>query len=121
MPLPAPYLVLQQEGALLGCGGWAPSKTDPQTAVLCWGMIAREQHRAGFGRVLLTERLNRIAAVSNFSRVLLSTSQHSETFFGKFGFTTVRRQANGYALGMDLVDMVLTSSVPESRAAEHPN
>ena len=76
-------------------------------AVLCWGMVRGDRHRAGLGWVLLTERLDRIAADPAFRSAAIETTQHSRSFFARHGFVQTRQVPDGFAPGMDLVEMTL--------------
>ncbi|WP_244196630.1 GNAT family N-acetyltransferase [Paraburkholderia hospita] len=105
--LPGPYLVLEEDGEVVACGGWAASRTTPNEIVLCWGMVSKDRHKAGLGTRLMKARLEHIFASNNAAAVLLTTSQHSAGFFERFGFQTVRSEKDGYAPGIDLVEMRL--------------
>jgi len=105
--LPGPYYVLEDDaGAVLGCGGYA---LEPGTtrASLCWGMVRRERHRTGLGRLLFEERLARIRADGLADVVGLDTSQHTRTFYEQYGFATLRVVPDAYAPGLDRCDMRL--------------
>lgn len=56
--LPGPYYIIEDAGTVIACGGWAMDNKD--TAALTWGMVRRDQHRKGIGRLLLHHRLNAI-------------------------------------------------------------
>ncbi|CAH8770422.1 GNAT family N-acetyltransferase [Paenibacillus dendritiformis] len=109
--LKGPYFVMEDEtGTIVACGGYAAEEEDPAAAVLCWGMVRRDLHRCGFGRQLLAERLRRIAAEPQYSLVTIETSQYSRGFFERFGFTAERVAPDGFAPGLDLVEMELDIS-----------
>jgi ribosomal protein S18 acetylase RimI-like enzyme/predicted GNAT family N-acyltransferase len=106
--LPGPYFVLEDAaGEAVGCGGYAAAEGDASVAVLCWGMVRADRHRAGLGTVLLTERLDRIAADPAFRSAAIETTQHSRGFFARHGFVQTRQVPDGFAPGMDLVEMTL--------------
>lgn len=106
--LPGPYFVLEDAaGQAVGCGGYAAAEGDPSVAVLCWGMVRGDRHRAGLGTVLLTGRLDRIAADPAFRSAAIETTQHSRGFFARHGFVQTRQVPDGFAPGMDLVEMTL--------------
>ncbi|GIP32537.1 GNAT family N-acetyltransferase [Paenibacillus sp. J2TS4] len=106
--LKGPYFVMEDEkGAIVACGGYAVNKEDRTAAVLCWGMVRRDLHRCGLGQQLLAERLKRIAAEPQFSIVTIDTSQYSRGFFERFGFVAKRVCTDGFAPGLDLVEMQL--------------
>ena len=56
---------------------------------------------------MLTERLALIAAEPGFERVEIETTQHSRGFFARYGFVETAHVPDGFAPGMDRVDMTL--------------
>ncbi|WP_374019099.1 GNAT family N-acetyltransferase [Paenibacillus thiaminolyticus] len=109
--LKGPYFVMEDEtGAIVACGGYASDKEEPAVAVLCWGMVRHGLHGSGIGRQLLAERLRRIASESQYSLVRIETTQYSRGFFERFGFTAERVVPDGFAPGFDLVEMELDLS-----------
>lgn len=106
--LPGPYFVLESlDDAALGCGGYAGQPKDPSVAALCWGMVRGDLHGRRLGERLLTARLARIAADPVFETVDIETTQHSRGFFARYGFVETAHTPNGFAPGMDRVDMTL--------------
>lgn len=106
-----PYLVMEDEnGKIVASGGYGAIGEDGTVAALCWGMVRRDLHRCGLGRRLLVERLKRIAAEPKFTRVTIETSQYSRGFFERFGFVAKRVCPDGFAPGLDLVEMELDLS-----------
>ncbi|MFK3756689.1 GNAT family N-acetyltransferase [Lysobacter enzymogenes] len=111
--LPGPYFVLEDaDGRALGCGGYATARNDASKGVLCWGMVHGDLHREGLGSILLAQRLARIAADPSSRFVSIETSQHSCGFFARRGFVETRRTIDGFAAGMDLVEMTLALARP---------
>ncbi|HYJ80835.1 MAG TPA: GNAT family N-acetyltransferase [Longimicrobiaceae bacterium] len=105
--LPGPYLVVEDDaGVMVGCGGYAINAD--ATADLCWGMVVRELHGTGLGRLLLRARLDRIRADPAVAAVALNTSQHTRGFYERLGFVTEQVLPDGYAPGLDRCDMRLT-------------
>lgn len=116
--LPGPYFVLENErGSVIACGGYATGRDDESIAVLCWGMVDRSLHRSGVGTKLLTERLRRISAEPQFSIIKIETSPHSRGFFERFGFTELGTIPDGFAPGLDLVRMELDLALASIRRA----
>lgn len=114
--LPGPYFVaLDAGGAAVGCGGYAAHDKKPGTAALCWGMIHRAHHGRGWGDALLRHRLDLIAREPVFRTVEIETSQFSRGFFERYGFVRGRTVADGFAPGIDLIEMAL--NVAAYRAA----
>ncbi len=105
-----PYVVMEHEGGIVGCGGWAPEEGDALVS-LTWGMVRRDLHGSGLGRFLLLYRLREAAKVPGVERARLSTSQHTAPFFQKQGFRLTETVKDGYATGLDRVEMVMKLKV----------
>lgn len=112
--LPGQYLVVEDDaGRVLGCGGYAV-RPGTATADLCWGMVRRERHGTGLGRLLLEARLERARADAPLEVVALDTSQHTLGFYERRGFRTERVTPDGYAPGLDRCDMRLFLTPPDA-------
>lgn len=109
--VPQDYLVAEQDGRVVACGGWYARGDE---ARLCWGLVARDQHRSGVGRALLAARLQALRETPGVRAVTITTSQLSEGFFVKHGFEVTEREANGLAPGLDRVEARL--DLQEARA-----
>ena len=106
--LPGPYFVLEAlDGEALGCGGYAAEPEAPSVVALCWGMVRGDLHGLRLGERLLVERLAGIAADPVFETVKIETTQHSRGFFAHYGFVETAHVPDGFAPGMDRVDMTL--------------
>ena len=103
--LPGPFLVMMEEGRIIGCGGYRP-RGDNGEVGLCWGMVHREHHGEGLGRRLLEARIARAEQDGQVRCILLETSQHCEGFFQHMGFETTEVKTDGLGPGLDQVDMV---------------
>lgn len=99
------YLVILDAGVVVAAGGYAMDAEG--VFALCWGMVDRARHRRGLGRRLLEARLEAIRADPRASAVRLSTSQHTRGFFERAGFVAVQVTADGFAPGIDRVEMCL--------------
>jgi ribosomal protein S18 acetylase RimI-like enzyme len=104
------YFVLPHEGEVLACGGFALSE-DRARANLTWGMVHHAWQGKGLGRYLTLYRLREISKRGPVVLVGLDTSQHTQGFYEKLGFKPVSFEANGYAPGLDRVDMRLKLTV----------
>ena len=99
------FQVIEVEGQVVACGGlWHCG--DGNTS-FCWGMVERGRHRQGLGRALAVARLHQAEADPSIQRITLSTSQHTQGFYARFGFETQKVTPDGYAPGIDRWDMVL--------------
>lgn len=101
-----PYQVLERDGRIVGCGGFAV-EPDGSTAALCWGMVDSALHGTGLGRILTEARLRSAAATPGVLRVRLDTSQHTQGFYARFGFEVLEVTQDGYGPGLDRWDMLL--------------
>ena len=115
--LPGPYLVIEENGVIIACGGYAPNEEAPDTADLCWGMVRLDLQGTGIGKLLVGARLNRIRAGSAFSSVFLKTSHETAPFYERFGFVTQQVVENGIAEGLHRYDMKLTLAPRPVRSA----
>ena len=104
------YFVMEQDAAVAGCGGYFLTD-DKALARLVWGMVRRDWHRQGLGRFLLLFRLREITKAGGVQMVRLETSQHSAPFFESQGFKVVRVAKEGYAAGLDQVEMTMKLTV----------
>jgi ribosomal protein S18 acetylase RimI-like enzyme len=100
------YFVIGHESRVAGCGGYAVSE-DKSMASLVWGMVRSDLHKLGFGRFLLLFRLRRISQTNSVSIVRLGTSQHAVAFFEKHGFKAASVKKDGYAPGIDRIEMMM--------------
>lgn len=102
-----PYYVLELDGSIIGCGGFG-EKDGVDAITFVWGLVHNDYHKRGFGEQLLVFRLAEIKLQNPGRQIILDTTQHSFSFFEKYGFETVKITENGYAEGMHRYDMVLT-------------
>jgi N-acetylglutamate synthase-like GNAT family acetyltransferase len=104
------YFVMEHDGVIVGCGGYSIEE-DHSLASLVWGMVRGDLHKRGLGRFLVMFRLREITKANGANLVRLATSQHAAPFFEKQGFKVVRTEKDGYASGMDRVEMRMKLSV----------
>jgi GNAT superfamily N-acetyltransferase len=102
----APYfIVIETRGVLIACGG-VRLVSEPTIARLVWGIVDREYHRQGVGRLLLLARLNWLAQHQpHVRRVELHTSQYVRPFFESAGFVVDTEAEHGYAPGLHRYDL----------------
>ena len=110
-----PYLVLRDGARVIACGGWSVEEGE---ARMIWGMVARDRHRQGLGRLLLLARLRMAMADPSARRATLGTSQKVDGFFSRLGFVVRSRQKDGWGKGMDCVEMTLDLTDGKRRELE---
>lgn len=102
--MPGPYFVIEDdEGAILACGGIAAEPAEPGVSSLCWGIVRSDRQRHGLGRALTLHRLQ--AAPVETALVRLSTTQKVQGFYEKLGFVVTEILEGGYGPGLDRVWM----------------
>ena len=104
---PGNYYVMEHEGVLVGCGGFA-ALDEPGSVTLTWEMVRRDLHGKGLGRFLLFYRLKEIGKLTGVAMVKLETPRKAAGFFSKAGgFREVAGDVGdgtgilGFAVGID--------------------
>lgn len=100
------YYVLEENGVVVGCAGYYIPESEAR-ANMVWGMVQRNEHKKGFGSILLEYRIQQIKNTEPGLRITLDTSQHCNTFFEKFGFQTTKITPDGYGQGLHRYDMIM--------------
>lgn len=103
-----PYFVVELNEKVIGCSGFKEQK-DAGTVAFVWGLIHKDYHKMNFGKQLLTFRLAEIKRLFPNRQVILDTTQHTFSFFEKYGFETLKITENSYEEGMHRYDMTLKS------------
>ncbi len=101
---PKSYEVCEVGGQVIGVFGLSgDSKIEKR---LDWIMVGTKAQGMGVGARIM-ERVIHQGRKSNTRKVGLATSQKVAPFFEKYGATTISITKDGWALGLDRVDMVL--------------
>ena len=100
------YYVLENEGDLLGCGGFTAGQ-EAGLVSLTWGIVRHDLHGSGLGKFLLFYRLREIGKLAGITMVRLETAPQTAGFFEKAGgFRVMKHEPDGYGPGLDRVTMV---------------
>lgn len=93
------YFVLSgKDGEIVGCGGYGERRG---VGTLTWGMVRRDLHKQGLGRLLLRERIEHLKQYQpHITEIQMNTSQHSVAFFEREGFRATKIKLNGFAPGL---------------------
>lgn len=104
---PGTYLVIEDEGCVIGCGGYIllPEVREANTS---WGMVHPDHKGRGLGKKLFQARIDAIKDSGAADRVRVITSPATASFFVPYGFKETRREKEGIAPGIDLVEMWLS-------------
>jgi predicted GNAT family N-acyltransferase len=107
------YFVMLKDDQIIGCGGFEIS-ADGTEAGLTWGMVTREAHGQGWGRLLLIYRISALWGRAPHALVIINTSQHTAPFFEKYGFIAIETHLDHFAPGLHEVIMILRPALPAS-------
>jgi len=100
-----PYLVMEHEESVVGCGGYSFS-SDRTTATLRWGMVRHSSQRMGLGRFLLMYRIREIGKAGTVGLVFAHSPRPSVGFFEKQGFRVNGIEKDACAPGVDRVELI---------------
>jgi ribosomal protein S18 acetylase RimI-like enzyme len=102
------YICIKTENEkLLGCGGIG---FNASKASLTWGFVHKRFHGQGIGTMLTDYRLSHLKRNTVVNTVYIETSQHTQGFYKKRGFTVTKTEPNGFGEGIDRVIMALVIS-----------
>ena len=96
------YLLGWCEQRLIACFGMA--RVSSEICALSWIMVHPEYQRQGYGEEMMAQ-LFTLAGAARYRKVAISTSQHADQFFARFGAVTLRSQNDGWGPGMHRLDM----------------
>ena len=99
------YFVGEVNDEIVAAGGIALN--DDQTVSLCWGMVQSDHLGTGLGRELTEFRIKRSREKHGLLPLVISTSQHTQAFYEKFGFELTHHEPNGFGPGIDICKMRL--------------
>ncbi len=98
------YFVCDVDGEVVGAGGFAANSED-YTVSLCWGMVHGDYLGKGLGRELTEFRILKARETLGPLPLVISTSQHTQGFYEKFGFVLTRHEPDGFGPGIDICEM----------------
>ncbi len=101
------YYVLELDGKVIASGGIAPN--DDNTVSLCWGMVRADHLGTGLGKLLTEFRIQRARERFGGAPLVVSTSQHTQGFYERFGFVLTEHTPDGFGPGLDICRMRLDS------------
>ena len=99
------YFVGEHDGEVIAAGGIALN--EDQTVSLCWGMVRADHLGTGLGRKLTEYRVEKARETFGKLPLVISTSQHTQGFYEKFGFRLVEHTPDGFGPGIDICKMRL--------------
>lgn len=99
------YFVGELDGEIVASGGIAAN--EDKTVSLCWGMVRGNLIGTGLGRELTEFRIRKALEKYPQVPIVISTSQHTQGFYERFGFRLTRHEPNGFGPGIDICEMRL--------------
>lgn len=95
------YYVFEIDGDIVGAGGIALNVLEEPTVSLCWGMVSNDRIGTGLGKQMTQFRIDLADAKFPGLPLVISTSQHTEGFYERFGFRTTELIKDGFGPGID--------------------
>lgn len=99
------YWTCREENDYVGAGGYC--EVEKGEARICWLMVQRQEHAKGVGRFMMERFKKLIEEEAYFNRITLKTTQHTDKFYEKLGYTTTRFEKDFWVKGLDLYFMEL--------------
>ncbi len=98
------YFVIEFDNQLIGAGGinFANNRT---IGKISWDIIHPNQQKKGFGKQLLTHRIEHLKKIDSVELISVRTSQHTYKFYEKNGFKLNNIIKDYWAEGFDLYEM----------------
>tara|TARA_Y100000385_G_scaffold168296_1_gene174298 strand:- start:203 stop:658 length:456 start_codon:yes stop_codon:yes gene_type:complete len=96
------YLLGYENDSLACCFGITEHNID--LCSLSWIMVQPNRHKNGFGNEMMSYFIN-YAKETIKKTALISTSQHANKFFEKYGAREIAFKENGWGRGMHKIDM----------------
>ena len=105
------YFVVEEQGQIVGAGGinYFP---EAQLARISWDIIHPDAQGKGIGSGLTQFRIGLIRNNPAIAKIVVRTSQLVYRFYEKNGFTLEKTEADFWAPGFDLYQMVLHLATP---------
>lgn len=101
------YLVVEQEGKLIG-GGGVNYFYRQNKAHISWDFIHPDFQGKGIGKLLVNHRVEIIKTVPSIEVIVVRTSQLAYQFYEKMGFELLKVQKDFWAEGFDLYEMQMS-------------
>ena len=98
------YLLGYENGSLICCFGITEHNKD--LCSLSWIMVHPKYHKSGFGNEMMSYFIS-YAEENNKKTAIISTSQHANKFFEKYGAREISFIENGWGRGMHKIEMCI--------------
>lgn len=105
------YFVVEEHGVVVGAGGinYFP---EAQLARISWDIIHPDAQGKGIGSALTRYRIDVIREHPTIAKIVVRTTQLVYRFYEKNGFTLEKTEADFWAPGYDLYQMILHLDTP---------
>lgn len=95
------FYVCKEESKLIGCGG---HNMKDDLGILSWYIVHPHYQKKGVGRQLVDYNIAELKR-KGYKKIRVRTSQFTDKFYEKFGFTLKRIEKDFWAKGIDLYEM----------------
>jgi ribosomal-protein-alanine N-acetyltransferase len=107
-PSVADYFFVLETDKIIGSAGFYVLDIEKR-AHLTWGMVDRNHHKKGYGKLLFQYRIDKIKELYPGFKTTLGTSQYTYKFFEKLGMKVETIEPNGYGNNYDKYFMSLVN------------
>lgn len=98
------YFVVEQDNKIVGCGG-INYENNSTIGIISWDIIHPKFQGKGIGKKLLLHRINVLKKDDQVNLIRVRTSQHTDKFYAKCGFSLEFITKDYWAKGFDLYQM----------------
>ncbi len=98
------YFVIHQDDHVIGCGG-INFEEENSIGIISWDIIHPEFQGKSLGSKLLNYRIDRLKKITTIKRILVRTSQLTNRYYEKMGFTLLEVVEDYWAKGYHLYKM----------------
>jgi N-acetylglutamate synthase-like GNAT family acetyltransferase len=99
------YLLGYKENSIVCCFGIGNNSEG--ISCLRWIMVHPNFYNRGYGNAMMSYLMNHVIDKAQ-KKILISTSQHTEAFFSKYGATKLNFIKDGWGKAMHRIDMEVT-------------
>ena len=103
------YFVVDEDHQIVGCGG-INYEAKSTIGIISWDIIHPKYQGQGIGKKLLLHRINVLKDDSQINSIRVRTSQHTDKFYAKCGFSLEFITKDYWAKGYDLYQMKIDLS-----------
>jgi len=102
------FYIIYNDNHVIGFGGFS---FENNQAKLLFGLIHKQYHKQGYGKILSEFRINKIWEINPEITIYLETTEKTFGFFERLGFKTVKIIPGHYYGNFDMYEMILDPKI----------